>query len=71
MRVTETGHGSAHFAIRTGLMHVSTTLAAVFSGSVAAAPGFAAWLAPTLVATFPSRARLPLLPDLEELPPTT
>ena len=68
MRTTKPSYKAAHFAIGTGLMQISATLAGVFSGFLAAALGFTVYFGVTFLATVPAMALIPFLPLLDAPP---
>ncbi len=57
---------AAHFSIATSIMNVSSTLAGVLSGFLAASLGYPAFFAFTFLVTVPSMALVPFLPHLRE-----
>ncbi|NWG00292.1 MAG: MFS transporter [Thermoanaerobaculaceae bacterium] len=69
MRTTKPAYKAANMAIATGLMSVSATMAGVFSGFLAEVLGFAAYFGFTFLATLPSMALIPFLPQLREANP--
>lgn len=63
MRTCKPDHKAAHMAIATSVMNVSSTLAGVLSGFLAAAVGFTAFFAFTFLVTIPSMALIFFLPQ--------
>ena len=64
-RTCKASFKAAHFAVATSIMNISTTLAGVFSGFLAAWLGWTAFFLFTFAATFPSMLLVPFLPQLE------
>ena len=64
MRTTRPSFRAAHMAIATALMSVSATLAGVASGFLAAWLGFPLYFGLTFLATVPSMALIPFVPQL-------
>ncbi len=57
---------AAHFSIATSIMNVSSTLAGVLSGFLAASLGYPAFFAFTFLVTVPSMALVSFLPNLKD-----
>ena len=66
MRTTKASYKAAHMAIATALMSVSATIAGVASGFLAAGLGFPVYFGLTFLATVPSMALIPFVPQLRE-----
>lgn len=66
-RTCKASFKAAHFAVATSIMNVSTTLAGVFSGFLAAWMGWTAFFVFTFAATFPAMLLVPFLPHLRDL----
>jgi PAT family beta-lactamase induction signal transducer AmpG len=63
-RTCKASFKAAHFSIATSIMNVSSTLAGVLSGFLAASLGYPAFFAFTFLVTVPSMAFVPFLPHL-------
>jgi PAT family beta-lactamase induction signal transducer AmpG len=63
-RTCKASFKAAHFAVATSIMNISTTLAGVFSGFLAAWMGWTAFFVFTFAATLPSMLLVPFLPQL-------
>jgi PAT family beta-lactamase induction signal transducer AmpG len=65
-RTCKAENKAAHFSIATSIMNISSTLAGVVSGYLAAWMGWPIFYAFTFVVTVPSMALIPLLPYLDK-----
>jgi PAT family beta-lactamase induction signal transducer AmpG len=63
-RTCKTAYKAAHYSIATSIMNISSTLAGVLSGFLAAWLGYAVFFGLTFVITLPSMALIPFLPHL-------
>ena len=68
MRCPLPGYKAAHYAILSALMSASFTMAAVVSGFLADAIGFAGYFLFTVAASVPGMVVIPFLPHLDDKP---
>ncbi len=69
MRTCKKEHRAAHMAVATSIMNVSSALAGVFSGFLAARLGWPLFFLATFLAACPAMGLLPFLPVLQEESP--
>jgi PAT family beta-lactamase induction signal transducer AmpG len=66
MRTCKKEHRAAHMAVATSIMNVSSAMAGVFSGFLAARLGWPLFFLATFLAACPAMGLLPFLPVLQE-----